>query len=1317
LTLTNATLVQQAGGTYTGTGALILSTGSTFNVGVAASLAPALQLGQYGGSASITGTGTLTLAGGADLRRGTIAAPVVNAVGSTVVAKGVADLVTFNGTFTNAGTFQIEGTNVNNGNSEVNFTGTLTNAGTIVLTSTNGSYVATLDAASGSIINDPSGIINVDAGTAGARTINGAFTNAGTVNLNAATTFNIGTGTSGNSGSGQFKALMGASEISGTGTFNNAAELNVAAGASLTLTNATLVQQAGGTYTGTGALILSTGSTFNVGVAASLAPALQLGQYGGSASITGTGTLTLAGGADLRRGTIAAPVVNAVGSTVVAKGVADLVTFNGTFTNAGTFQIEGTNANNGNSEVNFTGTLTNAGTIVLTSTNGSYDVTLDAASGSIINNPGGVINVNAGSAGARTINGLIINTGTVNLNAATTWNIGSGVSGNAGSGQLKALMGGSTISGSGIFNNAAEINVASGASLSFASATLVQQTGGTYTGTGALILSTGSTFNVGVAASLAPALQLGQYGGSAAITGSAALTLTGGGDLRHGTIFAPVVNAVGSTVVAKGVADLVTFNGTFTNAGTFQIEGTNVNNGNSEVNFASTLINTGTIVLTSSNGSYNTTLDAAAGSIDNQGSIDVNAGTAGVRTINGLIINTGTVNLNAATTWNIGSGTSGNSGSGQFNALVGGSTLSGSGTFNNAAQINVASGASLTFASATLVHQTGGTYTGTGALILSTGSTFNVGVAASVGSALQLGQYSGSAAITGSATLTLTGGGDLRQGTIAPPVVNAVGSTLKATAADNLVTFNGTFTNAGTFQIEGTNAGAGTSEVNFAGMVTNTGTIVLTSSAGSYNVTLDAAGVTVDNQSGGSINVNAGSGGTRTLKGAFTNGGTVSIDANTTIDIGATDFVNQSGGVFSIATLRTVSFTGSGSAKFHNQSGATLNVTVAGILNMNGRDLLNEGTISGIGVISMGGGTFTQSGTSSIVPGASPGKLTIDGNAVFGGRSTIDIELGGVARADHDLFAVTGSFGLGGTLDVMPYNGFSPSAGDVFEVVTYGSRTGMFDAIDGLDRFGGVALDPIFTETGLTLQARAVTAEGSAADDTLIGTAAPDVLVGREGADILRGAGGDDLLLGGAGDDRLAGGAGNDRLIGGDGRDIADYSDAAGPVRVDLSDGFADDGAGGRDTLIGIEGVIGSDSADRLLGNAHDNTLTGGRGADVLTGGAGADTFVLRGLADAGDTITDFTSGTDRIEIDATAFGLAPDDAIFSVIAGPYDGRSAGENAAYAAGRAALIYSAADHTLYYDGNGAGEGYTVLATLQPGAVLAATDLRLTEHALS
>ncbi len=145
--------------------------------------------------------------------------------------------------------------------------------------------------------------------------------------------------------------------------------------------------------------------------------------------------------------------------------------------------------------------------------------------------------------------------------------------------------------------------------------------------------------------------------------------------------------------------------------------------------------------------------------------------------------------------------------------------------------------------------------------------------------------------------------------------------------------------------------------------------------------------------------------------------------------------------------------------------------------------------------------------------------------------------------------------------------------------------------------------------------AAAVFGTGNAAANLIFGNDQANQLSGLNGSDALLGLIGADTLRGGADSDSLYGGTGNDRLYGGT-------------------------------------------EDDTLLGGDMNDLLQGGTGRDRLTGGAGRDVFVFASAAEAGtgttrDTITDFTSGTDRIDLSKLAAGQTfIDQAAFSRVAG-----------------------------------------------------------------
>ncbi len=212
-----------------------------------------------------------------------------------------------------------------------------------------------------------------------------------------------------------------------------------------------------------------------------------------------------------------------------------------------------------------------------------------------------------------------------------------------------------------------------------------------------------------------------------------------------------------------------------------------------------------------------------------------------------------------------------------------------------------------------------------------------------------------------------------------------------------------------------------------------------------------------------------------------------------------------------------------------------------------------------------------------------------------------------------------------------------------------------------------------------------------------------DSITGNSGDNFLEGQGGNDYLYGLGGNDILDGGPGADTLDGGSGFDFVSYAMADSGIQVFLSTGLGA-GAGGDaqgDLYISIEGVIGSDYADVLVGAAGvANTLNGGAGDDVIygdeldtvIGSVGNDVF----FGDQGGAIH-LNLATASIE---TVWGSNLDDFL--------DGSSATANLTFIGqgGADTMLGGSGDDTLYGEGidtvNG-GAGNDVFFGGQGGAL--------------
>lgn len=110
----------------------------------------------------------------------------------------------------------------------------------------------------------------------------------------------------------------------------------------------------------------------------------------------------------------------------------------------------------------------------------------------------------------------------------------------------------------------------------------------------------------------------------------------------------------------------------------------------------------------------------------------------------------------------------------------------------------------------------------------------------------------------------------------------------------------------------------------------------------------------------------------------------------------------------------------------------------------------------------------------------------------------------------------------------------------------------------------------------------------------------------------------------------------------GGGNDTLDFSGYKQNQRINLNAQALSDVGGRRGNVsiakgVVMENAIGGSGNDVLIGNQANNHITGGAGADNLTGGGGEDTFVYSKASDTSaskpDTITDFTSGVDKIDL------------------------------------------------------------------------------------
>jgi Ca2+-binding RTX toxin-like protein len=343
------------------------------------------------------------------------------------------------------------------------------------------------------------------------------------------------------------------------------------------------------------------------------------------------------------------------------------------------------------------------------------------------------------------------------------------------------------------------------------------------------------------------------------------------------------------------------------------------------------------------------------------------------------------------------------------------------------------------------------------------------------------------------------------------------------------------------------------------------------------------------------------------------------------------------------------------------------------------------------------------------------------------GTSNVVPRRTGPTRAVLVVLVLAGSLLTGGAAEAaVPCFGREPTIvgtrGDDLLVGTNGDD--VIVGLRGFDRIRGRGGDDRICGGGDSDVVR-----GGEGDDAIEGDAGSDSAHGGPGADrILLGTGsveglfggpGDDWLFGGPGSfDGLIGGGGDDLLHGGPGQDLAEFFGAPNGVMADLDAGTAT--GQGDDHLVAVEGLVGSNFDDVLLGDGVSNLIVAqegddvvdtrgsgtleGLGADLVDGGGGAD--ALEG--GAGDDIVTFEDAPGPVTADlslGTAMGWGTDalSGIEAIVGSFFDDALTGDaqDNAFAAGAgddAIDGRGGLDQAAFFDAGG-----PVVADLQAGVV--------------
>ncbi len=679
----------------------------------------------------------------------------------------------------------------------------------------------------------------------------------------------------------------------------------------------------------------------------------------------------------------------------------------------------------------------------------------------VVDGPGSRVNVTYGTFVGYTGHGTItLQNGSTGNSFGLGVNLAATIS-DSSSGSLSVLSG-STITAMGDLTMLQPVN-----SDSFGGLNVAQSAGVTVDGTGSsLTLSPSAHVSIGQDQ-----------------INSATLTVSNNGVFTVGTGGTTSLNATGVINISGGIVDLKTLNygggtvnfssGALSFLGDLRIGVGGLLGQNLTLDSSKILNLSGTTTvdqfksLTLSGGTLFT------GNLLNNGTFNFTSGKLFITGGSGLTIGTGgalgtsytlpagtNLNVTNATTVNSGSSFTVNGGNFSSFSLTNNGSIASNGSFTvtsptNAAGavIDVTGGVFLTPSAIMnsgsfvldggIVNAAGGLFNNSGALFyvsanktvaLGSGPSFNTGQ-------IQLG--GGSALLSGTGTLSNTGllHGD---GIVGLGVTNNAGGEIRAEAGQRIMLMGANGINNGNINLQG-----GTAEFSQPLTVASGGQI-----NGQGNLI-----VPVGSNTGLSANQSSVFG--------LSDNGTIQFSGGNTNIYGSVNLP----GVYNGTT-----FVGAGSGKLLIGAGAT--VSFYG-------DVWNNGALfnNGIGSYAVFFGTvhgatsFTGGGTRDFEgtyhPGNSPAVISIGGDVVFGVASTLDVSIGGTTpgngAGNYAQANVAGAASLGGTLDLASYNGFVPTSGDKFTIMTYASESGAFSAVTGASAAPGLTYNAVYLPTSLVI--------------------------------------------------------------------------------------------------------------------------------------------------------------------------------------------------------------------------------------------------------